>query len=94
MKRRELIIGVGAAGAALAGCRSKGKENRNEEGPLREAIRSLRDPRPQSRPRPPMRPIGDAKLLNRAAFGPSTADLETLNTLGKEAWLAEQLKAP
>lgn len=86
MKRRELLVGAGIAGAALTGCRSEG------EGPLREALRSVRDPRPQTRP--PLRPIGDAKLLNRAAFGPSARDIERLSTLGKDGWLAEQLKAP
>ncbi len=89
MRRRELLVGIGVAGAALAGCSDKG------EGPLREAIRSIRDPRPpHDKTRPPMRPIGDSRILNRAAFGPSVADVERLQTLGKDSWLAEQLKAP
>lgn len=87
MKRRELLLGAGVAGVALAGCQPQG------EGPIREALRSVRDPRPHI-PRPPMRPIGDSKLLNRAAFGLSIGDLERVSTLGNAGWLAEQLKAP
>lgn len=92
MKRRALLLGAGLASAALTGCRSE----KSGEGPLREALRDLRDPRPRVRtsPRPPLRPIGDAQLLNRAAFGRSLQDLESLERLGKDAWLAEQLKAP
>ena len=89
MKRRELLLGASVAGAALAGCRP------NSEGQLGTALQSWRDPRAHGdQKRPPMRPIGDAQLLNRAAFGPSLADQEHLATLGKDAWLAEQLGAP
>lgn len=88
MKRRALLVGAGVAGAALAGCKPQ------ESGPLREALRQLRDPRQKTATRPPMRPIGESQLLNRAAFGPSLADSQRLAELGPEGWLAEQLKAP
>jgi uncharacterized protein (DUF1800 family) len=84
MRRREVIVASGAAGAlvALTGCdQTIGRLARLAGGDLPDRLRAPNGPS-VSRAR---------RLLDRAAFGPFPGDVERAEAMGTDAWIEEQL---
>ncbi|MFZ4508323.1 MAG: DUF1800 domain-containing protein [Fimbriimonas sp.] len=80
-RRDALNLGlVGGATALLAGC-----------GPISRRVAAYEN---QSTPTAPKQDVShEVRLLNRAAFGPSAADLAAVKEQGAAAWVDAQLRA-
>ena len=77
VSRRELLIAAGASTVVLGGC-----------GRVASAVREIS----LTQRTPPQ--LGDdpfVNLLNRFAFGPTAAEVETLRAVGADHWFESQL---